>query len=547
MVAVSDKNGGRGVWFASGSDNNYIKHTNSSDSSLKDVYLQDSNHNIAFNFTFSTISVDSNSTLTLTSNLEIVFHDGSGDGFQGIDFALLTDGVKVYSTPFYGGTDAVSDEDGEAGATFSLNYRTYNRSSTPDNIDNVIKYHYGVRSKEKSIDMSTSHTETITVPSHWVKGLVKNVESGDTWYNIQDAIDNASSGDTLHIWAWTYYENVDVDESITIIGNGTGNTTLNATGGKGFDLDSDDISLSNIKIINCGDTATYNGIQADGDDSTIENVIVTGCSHGISAGGSGVWIGNSTFSNNNLAGVNVWPGDTSTTAVKIYKNTLTWNTQGVYSTEDDALIKSNIIRNNSRGIYLSGAADTVILDSTIVDNYHNIEVHNSCPRLLIKNNLVSDADAHGMVLNGVSSDYIVIEGNTIKDSGTHGINIKHSDYFYLGNNTISGSGSYDLFFNAATIGNSAKNTTFSTISVHANAYFAIYNDLTLKFMQNDTVGFDGLDVKLVSDGTTKYATSYYSGSDPSNSGSMTVVLHLTRPQPHCTIITGFVPRPTTLT
>ena len=32
-------------------------------------------------------------------------------------------------------------------------------------------------------------------------------------------------------------------------------------------------------------------------------------------------------------------------------------------------------------------------------------------------------------------------------------------------------------------------------------------------MQNDTVGFEGLDVELVSDGTTKYATSYYSGSD----------------------------------
>ena len=83
-------------------------------SSVKDVFLQDSKYNTAFNFTFSTVSIDENSTLTLTSNLEIVFQDGSGDGFQGIDFALLTTGVKVYATPFYGGTDAVSDEDGEA-------------------------------------------------------------------------------------------------------------------------------------------------------------------------------------------------------------------------------------------------------------------------------------------------------------------------------------------------------------------------------------------------------------------------------------------------
>jgi parallel beta-helix repeat protein len=70
LMTIID-NGGRGIWFTSGSDNNYIKHTNSSDSSVKDVFFTDSNHNIAFNFTFSTISVDSNSTLTITSNQQI--------------------------------------------------------------------------------------------------------------------------------------------------------------------------------------------------------------------------------------------------------------------------------------------------------------------------------------------------------------------------------------------------------------------------------------------------------------------------------------------
>ena len=39
---------------------------------------------------------------------------------------------------------------------------------------------------------------------------------------------------THYIWAWTYSENVEVDESITIIGNATSNTTLNITSGKGF-------------------------------------------------------------------------------------------------------------------------------------------------------------------------------------------------------------------------------------------------------------------------------------------------------------------------
>ena len=129
-MTITD-NGGRGLWFLSGSDNNYIKHVNSSSNSVKDVYLQDSKDNTAFNFTFSTIYVNTNATLTITSNLEIVFQDSSGDGFEGIDFALLTKGIKVYSTPFYGGSDAVSDSNGEAGSTFSLDDIIYNGSSTP--------------------------------------------------------------------------------------------------------------------------------------------------------------------------------------------------------------------------------------------------------------------------------------------------------------------------------------------------------------------------------------------------------------------------------
>ena len=77
--------------------------------------------------------------------------------------------------------------------------------------------------------MSSSHTETITVQSYWTKGLVKNTNTGTNYYKIQDAIDNASADDTLHIWAWTYHENIEIDESISVVGNGTSNTTINGT------------------------------------------------------------------------------------------------------------------------------------------------------------------------------------------------------------------------------------------------------------------------------------------------------------------------------
>ena len=54
---------------------------------------------------------------------------------------------------------------------------------------------------------------------------------------------------------------------------------------------------------------------------------------------------------------------------------------------------------------------------------------------------------------------------------------------------LSSSGNKDIRFNKVTVGNTGKGNNFSTIDVGASAYFARYNDLTLKFMQDETTGF----------------------------------------------------------
>ena len=36
--------------------------------------------------------------------------------------------------------------------------------------------------------MSTSHTETVDVPSYWTKGLVRNTDTTTDYYKIQHAI-----------------------------------------------------------------------------------------------------------------------------------------------------------------------------------------------------------------------------------------------------------------------------------------------------------------------------------------------------------------------
>lgn len=73
------------------------------------------------------------------------------------------------------------------------------------------------------------------------------------WYDathvhtVQEGIDNASAGATVYIWDGTYTENVIINKSLTIIGNGTGSTYVYNTASTLFDVD--DVSSLNISNI----------------------------------------------------------------------------------------------------------------------------------------------------------------------------------------------------------------------------------------------------------------------------------------------------------
>ena len=59
-----------------------------------------------------------------------------------------------------------------------------------------------------------------------VRAITVNDDGGSDYLKIQDAIDNATSGETIYVWAGTYFENIIINKSVTIIGNGTINTTI---------------------------------------------------------------------------------------------------------------------------------------------------------------------------------------------------------------------------------------------------------------------------------------------------------------------------------
>ena len=61
--------------------------------------------------------------------------------------------------------------------------------------------------------------------------IVAKDGSGD-YIKIQDAIDNATDGDELRVYEGTYFENVVVNKTLSLVGNGSEETTIDG-GGEG--------------------------------------------------------------------------------------------------------------------------------------------------------------------------------------------------------------------------------------------------------------------------------------------------------------------------
>ena len=83
--------------------------------------------------------------------------------------------------------------------------------------------------------------------------IIVDINGQGNYSTIQNAIDNANSGDIIQVWSGIYYENLKINKQITLIGNSSINTIVNGSG-------KDDvifITANNVKIT--GFTITNSG------------------------------------------------------------------------------------------------------------------------------------------------------------------------------------------------------------------------------------------------------------------------------------------------
>ena len=80
---------------------------------------------------------------------------------------------------------------------------------------------------------------------------VKN--EGADFTSIQNAINNATEGDTIYVYSGTYYENITINKTITLIGENKNTTIIDAEGKENaVNITADYVNMSGFTVTNCG-------------------------------------------------------------------------------------------------------------------------------------------------------------------------------------------------------------------------------------------------------------------------------------------------------
>ena len=177
-----------------------------------------------------------------------------------------------------------------------------------------------------------------------------SIDGKGKYSSIQKAVDSASKNDIIFVNNGTYFENIEINESISLIGEDK-NTTIIEGNGSGIVINilADNVKISGFTIRNGGPASS---------DSSNAGIVIRSNYNTIS---------DCNISSNENYGLYIYSSPETTNNL-IKNNTFSYNKYGIYTSyAKSSNISSNIFTNNTDyGIYLSSRSDDNIISNNII-------------------------------------------------------------------------------------------------------------------------------------------------------------------------------------
>jgi parallel beta-helix repeat protein len=342
------------------------------------------------------------------------------------------------------------------------------------------------------------------------------VGSQQTYTKIQEAIDDATEGDTVQVYAGTYYENVIVNKKLTLIGNGADNTIIDGSGnGDVINVATDWVEVSGFKITNSGSSSGDAGLELNN---------VQNC-----------YIYYNTVDSNKEDGIRAWHSDKNTLENNICTDN---NKNGIYlySSSYNMVVKNTCGNNNNHGIFLnSGSYDNTLVNNTCSNNDESgIYLFKSSINTLMNNNCLNNkqsgiylySSSESKLMNSTcsansgsgitltsSSESNTLEAIICSNNGFAGISISsNSNDNVIINCSIFSNTYYDIYLSIP-YSTTAINTKFNSIFVDSSSKLVVKNYLHIQVNNSESSPIQGADVEVKDGNKVIYASIGYGGAN----------------------------------
>jgi len=289
------------------------------------------------------------------------------------------------------------------------------------------------------------------------------------WSSIQDAVDEAESGDTIVVYPGEYEENITIDRALTLSGAGAAETKLSAAdpGEPVVTIGDYNITLEGFEI-DPGSDGVYVATIGYDQEVTLEDLVIHSNTNGIRVMEvlGTLNITGCAISGNVENGIYIYSIGYAPQTVTITGNNITANgDHGIYImnvAESTLVIEDNVIaENEAYGIYLAGVYNsTVVMKSNKVGAWEDLQgnalggiwihevindsslditdnvVNKNCgwyvgieigqirhSTVTIDDNEINENQI-GILVWSVGNSSLVVAGNTM-DENQHGIRIQH--------------------------------------------------------------------------------------------------------------------------